>query len=225
MESRGKKESGLRGLINCLIMDDQEIPKCLVIWLSPGENKNFLFDELVLIEIHLHRWQSYFLPRHLWFLVSPCEGRTRQERKTSEEIGNRSQVAKAWVCKTSIRRFESDRFLPIDSINLFLTCFLDRTGTPGSKVQSRLSMTFSSKDILTFISKLIHVSTFHLSPPQFFRFHSRDYTTQLLPARGDLLGVVWQWNEKQRWSWIRLKKRKEDSSMLQLSLSCPEERR
>lgn len=26
-------------------------------------------------------------------------------------IGNRSQVAKAEVCKTSIRRFESDRFL------------------------------------------------------------------------------------------------------------------
>lgn len=28
-----------------------------------------------------------------------------------ELIGNRSQVAKALVCKTSIRRLESDRFL------------------------------------------------------------------------------------------------------------------
>lgn len=33
------------------------------------------------------------------------------KEKDMELIGNRSQVAKAWVCKTSIRRFESDRFL------------------------------------------------------------------------------------------------------------------
>nr|YP_010833546.1 hypothetical protein QLP06_mgp067 [Jatropha curcas]WFG81172.1 hypothetical protein [Jatropha curcas] len=34
MESRGKKESGFRGLINFVIMDHQQIPKCFFI-LSP----------------------------------------------------------------------------------------------------------------------------------------------------------------------------------------------
>ncbi len=37
-----------------------------------------------------------------------------------ELIGNRSQVAKAEVCKTSIRRFESDRFLQRHSIHPFV---------------------------------------------------------------------------------------------------------
>lgn len=65
------------------------------------------------MKIHLHLCCA--LPpkafRHLLFQVSPCEAKSDKREKDMELIGNRSQVAKAWVRKTSIRRFESDRFL------------------------------------------------------------------------------------------------------------------
>lgn len=114
MESRGKKESGFRGLINCVIMDHQQIPKCFFI-LSP----RLKFENL---------WKSIsthvvpFLPKHSGICYSRSHPvkQSRTRGKDMELIGNRSQVAKAWVCKTSIRRFESDRFLQRHSIHHFI---------------------------------------------------------------------------------------------------------
>ena len=76
-----------------------------------------------------------FLPKHsgICYSWSHPVKQSRTREKDMEFLGNRSQVAKAWVCKTSIRRFESDRFLQRHSTHHFFTCLVDRTGPPGSK--------------------------------------------------------------------------------------------
>lgn len=58
------------------------------------------------------------------------------KEKDMELLGNRSQVAKAWVCKTSIRRFESDRFLQRHSTHHFFTWLVDRTGAPDQRFKA-----------------------------------------------------------------------------------------
>lgn len=53
-----------------------------------------------------------FLPKHSGIFYSrSLPVKQSKTRGNMVLIGNRSQVAKAEVCKTSIRRFESDRFL------------------------------------------------------------------------------------------------------------------
>jgi len=127
---------------------------------------------------------------------------------------------------------------------------VDRTGTPGSKVQSR---EFLEWDFLFSNSSFIYCYFFeylrwkvptpfsaHLSPlsPQFerFSFHSSVYmyTDQLLPARRGscLISTLWRGSEAMKFkaeveerpreqTWIPLKNRMEYSSMLQLPLPCP----
>lgn len=107
-----------------------------------------------------------------------------------ELIGNRSQVAKAWVCKTSIRRFESDRFLQRHSTHHFFTWLVDRTGAPDQRFKAENSSeTFFLQIPVSFIytynihagrSPPLSVHTFQLSPPRSIyllrlSFHSEVY--------------------------------------------------
>lgn len=85
MESRGKKESGFIGLINCVIMDQIQMPKCFII-LSPLTlfRQGELFDFQVFhspYQLHLCCVLSPQAFRHLLFLVSPCEAKSDKEER------------------------------------------------------------------------------------------------------------------------------------------------
>lgn len=115
---------------------------------------------------------------------------SRTRGKDMELIGNRSQVAKAWVCKTSIRRFESDRFLQRHSTHHFFTWLVDRTRAPDQRFKAENSSeTFFLQIPVSFIytynihagrSPPLSVHTFQLSPPRSIyllrlSFHSEVY--------------------------------------------------